>query len=116
MAKQRTPRSQSQQNIEAEQRDLQPEADEYPIKGEEQSFTGRAGAETGGNRAPRIIHTRYEKHKTEPAAAAYEGSVSTRTPKNAAQGITSHSAAEESARQEKVVRDRLDAQAGVNHS
>ncbi len=111
MAKQRTPHTQSQQDTEAEQRDLQADAYEYAATGEEQ-----AGAEMGGSRAPRVIQTRSEQHKTEPAAAAYEGSVSTRTPKNGAQGITSHSAAEESARQEKVVRDRPDAQAGVNHS
>jgi len=48
--------------------------------------------------------------------AAYEGSISTRTPKSQGQGITPRSSKEENARQEKVVRDRPDAQAGVNHA
>jgi len=42
------------------------------------------------------------------------GSVSTRTPESDQQGITNHSASEESARQRKVVSERPDAQAGVD--
>jgi len=77
---------------------------------------GMETADMGGDRSPRKTETRRNRRKSEPAIAAYEGSVSTRTPKNPGQGISNHSAAEESARQEKVVKDRPDAQAGVNHS
>ncbi len=52
----------------------------------------------------------------EAAEAAFEDTVSTRTPRKPAQGITSHSSEEEAARQQKVVEQRPDAQAGENHS
>lgn len=52
--------------------------------------------------------------KSEPQEAAHGGRTTTRTPKDETQGITSHAAKEESARQEKVVKDRPDAQAGLN--
>jgi len=68
------------------------------------------------NRAPREIETRSERHQIEPETEAHEGRVTSRTPKQPSQGITAHSAEEESERQEKVVKDRPDAQAGVNRS
>jgi hypothetical protein len=74
------------------------------------------GAQAGRDRAwnknprPRV------RRKTEPAAAAYEGSLSTRTPRSDGQGITPRSSEEENARQKRVVKDRPDAQAGVNHA
>ncbi len=83
---------------------------------DEEMYSGMEGAETGTNRSPRTLHTGGPEHNTEPEQEAHEGSVTTRTPKKQAQGITSHSAEEESARQEKVVNDRPDAQAGVKHS
>ena len=83
---------------------------------DEETYSRMEGAETGTNRSPRTLHTGGPEHNTEPEQEAHEGSVTTRTPKKPAQGITSHSAEEESARQEKVVNDRPDAQAGVKHS
>jgi hypothetical protein len=74
------------------------------------------GAETGDYRTPRKTQADGPKHRTEPEPVAHEGGVHTRTPKKPAQGITSHSAEEEGERQEKVVNERPDAQAGVNHS
>jgi hypothetical protein len=53
--------------------------------------------------------------QTEQESAAHEGSVTTRTPKAPAQGITDRPE-EESKRQQKVVNDRPDAQAGLNRS
>ena len=118
MTKQTTPHTQSQQNANPAQTDLEP--------GQMQQDTGRGadatmyenmeGAETGGTRTPKRSPDLPAQHNTEPATEAYEGSVDTRTPRSPDQGITAHSASEESARQKKVVDDRPDAQAGVDHS
>lgn len=74
------------------------------------------GAEPGSDRSPKKAPSRGPRHNTEPETVAHEGPVSTRTPKRPTQGVTPHSAEEESARQQKVVNDRPDAQAGVKHS
>jgi hypothetical protein len=116
MTEQKSPHTQTQQDTIPEQTDL--EANEQPYEADsasdEELYTRMEGAETGGNRSPREIQTRSERHRTEPEVEAHEGSVSTRTPKGPIQGITSHSAAEESERQAKVVHKRADAVAGVN--
>lgn len=118
MTNQKSPHTQTQQNTIPEQTDL--EADEQPYEADspsdEELYTRMEGAETGMNRSPREIQTRSERHQTEPEVEAHEGSVSTRTPKRAVQGITSRTATEESARQKKVVEERPDAEAGVEHS
>lgn len=117
MTKQKSPHTQTQQNTIPEQTDL--EAGEQPYEADspedEKIYTNMQGAETGTNRSPREVQTRSERHRTEPEVKAHEGSVSTRTPKGPAQGITSHSAEEESERQKKVVNNRPDAGAGVKH-
>ena len=114
MTKQKTPHTQTQQNTTPEQSDIDPNEPELSMD----ELTGQnfEGAETGQDRAPRKVQTRSSRKSVESPTVAYEGTVKTRTPKGNVQGITSHSATEESERQEKVVRDRPDAQAGVNHS
>jgi len=118
MTMQKSPHTQTQQNTIPEQTDLEPNEQPYESDSpsDEELYTRMEGAETGQNRSPREIQTRSERHRTEPEVEAHEGSVSTRTPKRLTQGITSHSAAEESERQEKVVKERPDAEAGVKHS
>lgn len=118
MIKQTTPHTQSQQNVSSDQTDL-PAPDELSSDaglGADETYANMEGAESGGNRSPHQTEKGSIQHNTEPAEAAYEGSVMTRTPKEAKQEITLRSAEEESERQEKVVRDRPDARAGVNHS
>jgi hypothetical protein len=118
MATQKTPHTQTEQNRGPEQSDL--ETDQQPFESgsgtDEQLYSEMEGAETGTDRSPKRAPSGGSRHNTEPETVAHEGPVSTRTPKRPAQGITSHSAEEESARQQKVVNDRPDAQAGVNHS
>ena len=118
MAEQKSPHTQTQQNVNPAQTDLEPDrtATEEAIGAEAAMYDHMEGAQTGTNRAPEKLPPDSPHHSTEQPEAAYEGSVDTRTPKRPVQGITSHSAEEESARQEKVVNDRPDAQAGVNHS
>lgn len=118
MTKQTTPHTQSQQNANPAQTDLehgqqQQEAGRGP---DAEMYQNMEGSETGGTRSPKKSPDLPAQHNTEPAEAAYEGSLSTRTPRKPAQGITAHSSEEESERQQKVVNERPDAQAGVNHS
>jgi hypothetical protein len=110
--------TQSQQNVNPDQTDLNPDQNEARsgTEDDEPIYEHMEGAETGDNRTPRKVQTRSERHNTEEQDVAYEGSVDTRTPRKPIQGITSHSSEEESARQQKVVNERPDAQAGVNHS
>lgn len=72
------------------------------------------GAETGSNRSSEHYVRSPGHHNTTPEQAAHVGSVTTRTPSGTSQGIANHSIAEEDARQEGVVRDRPDVQAGLN--
>jgi hypothetical protein len=118
MAMQKSPHPNTQQNTKPEQSDLEAGEREYEADGsEDQAIYKKAeGAETGMNRNPREVNTRSERHRIEPETEAHEGQVSSRTPKRSAQGITARPAAEESKRQEKVVKNRADAQAGVNRA
>jgi hypothetical protein len=116
MTKQKTPHTQTQQDTTPEQTDLDNDQRGFEAEASDQIYENMEGAETGEKRSPRKLQTGGPQHRTEPEQVAHEGSVHTRTPKRPSQGITAHSAEEESARQEKVVNVRPDAQAGVNHS
>lgn len=116
MSIQKTPHTQTQQDTTPEQTDLENNQLDFEDEAHEGIYEHMEGAETGDNRAPREVQTNATSHNTQPEKVAHEGSVDTRTPKRPVQGITSHSAQEESERQQKVVNDRPDAQAGVNHS
>lgn len=120
MTKQKTPHTQSQQNANPAQRDLEPDQQQQDAGRQADPdadiYRNMEGSESGGTRSAKKTPDLPAQRTTEPPTEAYEGSVSTRTPRKPAQGITSHSAEEESARQEKVVNERPDAQAGLNHS
>jgi hypothetical protein len=116
MTIQKSPHTQTQQDTTPEQTDLENNQSNFDEEAHEATYEHTEGAETGDNRTPRKVQTDAPHRRTEPEEVAHEGPVHTRTPKKPAQGITSHSAEEESQRQEKVVNDRPDAQAGVNHS
>lgn len=118
MSIQKSPHTQTQQNVNPAQTDLEPGEAEWSSGSDQEAeiYEKMEGAETGGNRTPRKVPPRSVEHTTEPEAEAHEGAVHTRTPKRSAQGITSQSADQESERQQKVVNESPDAQAGVNHS
>ena len=113
MTNQKSPHTQTQQNQKPERTDFEADRDE-PIDNSIDARTQNAA--TGSDRAPRKVQRNAPLPNIEPETSAHEGSVSTRTPKLPAQGVTAHSAEEESERQEKVVKDRPDARAGVNRS
>ena len=115
MTKQKSPHTNTEQNVVPEQTDLETAQSSFEDEAKEPTYENREGAETGMNRSPRRVPRRATQHKTEPENVAHEGSVDGRSPRKPAQGITDR-ASEEEARQKKVVNDRPDAQAGVNHS
>lgn len=119
MAKQKSPHTQSQQNSNFAQTDLNP--DDTPqtvMHGEDAAaYENNDGAQTGGTRSPKHPPGSGNPHNAEQQAAAFEGSVTSRTSHDASkQGISSRSAESEYGGQDKVVRERKDAQAGLNHS
>ena len=115
---QTTPHVQSQQNHDRTEDDLEPNLIAQDTgRGEDAKlYENYEGAQTGSNRAFSHTQSQGPEHNTEPESVAHTGTVTTRTPQSDNQGITNHSATEESARQQKVVSERPDAQAGVNHN
>ena len=117
MAIRKTPHTQTQQNVDIAQSDLDEDQaiEDLGLNAdEERLYANRDGAQMGEDRAP--LHTdqrQIERHSVQSSQAPM-GKLGTRTPEGENQGITSHSASEESARQHKVTDNREDAQAGVN--
>ena len=119
MAHQRSPHTQSEQNAAETQMDLEPGTlgQELGTGEDAKIYENNEGAQTGGTRSLRRAPRGNVKHKIEPAVKAYEGNLTSRTVKDPnKQGITNRSSAMENEGQEKVVKDREDAQAGLNHS
>jgi hypothetical protein len=113
MAKQKSPHTQTEQNVVPERTDF--ETVDGRTEADANTYDNMEGAETGTDRSPRKVPRRVPRHNTEPESVAHEGSVTARTPKRPAQGITERPD-EESRRQQKVVNDRPDANAGLNRS
>ena len=118
MATQTTPHTQTQQNTDATQADLELNQLAADSGQDEDAdlYENMDGAQTGGTRAFNANATNGPKHNTEPRTAAVDGGNDTRLPESNHQGITNHSASEESARQRKVVSERPDAFAGVDQT
>lgn len=116
MATQTTPHTESQQNKSAAEADLEPNqlVQEVGQDDDARLYENRDGAQTGGTRAFNANATRDNLPNVLQEDAALTGTVNTRTPESDEQGITNHSASEESARQKKVVSERPDAQGGVD--
>lgn len=116
MAIQTTPHTQTQQDTPATQADLEPNqaAQESGQDQDADIYQNMDGAQTGGTRAFNANASDDDLTNTVGQDFAGTGKVNTRTPHSDQQGVTNHSASEESARQEKVVNDRPDAQQGVN--
>lgn len=113
MAHQSTPHTQTQQNMPPDQSDFAPDESAQSF---DRAYRTGEGAQTGRDRAPERQSGRQHLPNTEPASATMEGSVTTRTPQSNTQGITNRSANEEAPGQRKVVEQRPDAKAGVNHN
>ena len=116
MAKETTPHTQTQQNADELASELEPLRDEARENDDSGVYANTASSQTGGTRAFHANEERINRPDVQQESAAMTGRTNTRTPESEKQGITNRSASEESARQEKVVRDRPDAQAGVDQT
>ena len=116
MAVQKTPHTQTRQNMDPAAADV--DYDQHvgdAGHGEDAKlYENMQGAQSGGTRAFNANDGRTNMHRTIDRSAAMTGSINTRTPESDQQGITHRSASEESERQKKVVGERPDAQAGVD--
>jgi hypothetical protein len=120
MAMQRTPHTESEQNVRVSQTDLEPEDIEQDSGREDEGlYTKYDGAQTGEERGPQFWPGKDGHPNIEAATSAHEGDLRDRATGSqiatepTVPGITSRPE-EERARQEKVVKERPDAQAGVN--
>ncbi len=115
-----TPHTESGANREFDESDLEPGVSAADVgRGEDAAtYSESEGAQTGTNRgqahAPAAEGLR--AHPKGNTDTTLEGSLSTRAPEGAGQGISGRSQSEESVGQAKVVADRPDAQSGVNQS
>jgi hypothetical protein len=118
MADATTSHTETEQNRKRDRTDLEPdELEQTSGTGEDaELYRNKEGAQTGTNRAPQTFPDTASNLNTKQAVAAFKGSVTTRTPHGSGQGISSRSADEENEGEQRVVRNRPDAQAGVNHS
>jgi hypothetical protein len=116
MAMQTTPHTQTQQNITPPDMDLEPNQlpQDAGQGADAELYRNTAGAQSGENRAFHINDTRDNLPNAEQETAVLTGSTNTRLPQSDNQGVTNHSASEESERQQKVVNDRPDANQGVD--
>lgn len=118
MAHSTTPHTQTQQDTRPDQSDLEPDQLEQTAGTgpDAELHRNREGAQTGTNSGLAVVSGAGRHPSSEPPTAAHQGRTTTRTPEGETQGITSHPAKEESARQQNVVKDRPDAQAGLNQN
>lgn len=119
MATSKTPHTQTQQDTQYDQTDLNP--DDMPqtvaTGADAAIYDNRDGAETGSERSPRHMPLGANPPNTLQQPVAHEGTLKSRVSDDATrQGISNRSAQSELPGQQKVVGSREDAQAGVNHS
>ena len=115
---QTTPHTESQGNQNRAQGDLEPNLEPGDLaRGEDAALHENAeGAQTGSNRSFAHNESQGPKHSAQPETEAHTGHLTSRISDSESQGITNHSAREESVGQKKVVSERPDSQAGLNKS
>lgn len=118
MPQQTAPHTESQRNSKRTQTDLEPGILEQEVgRGDDAALYEQfEGAQTGTDRAPRKHPEGADQPNTQSTPVAYEGGLASRAPGGDTQGISNGPAEDETARQQKVVKDRPDALAGVDHS
>jgi hypothetical protein len=116
MAKQNSPHTQTQQDTHFAQTDVNPDELEQNT-GHASEYENRDGAQTGGKRSPKTMPQFAHPHNTEDQPVAFEGTLASRTfDDDNKQGVTTNASSKEAVGQRKVVSQREDSQAGVNHS
>jgi hypothetical protein len=116
MAKETSPHTQTQQDTHFAQTDVNRDELEQDT-GNASEYENSDGAQTGGKRSPKTMTGSSHEHNTEDQPAAYEGTLASRSfDDDTKQGVTTNASSKEAVGQRKVVGERPDAQAGVNHS
>ncbi len=116
MAKEKTPHTQTQQDTHPAQTDVN--RDELQQNtGHASEYGNMEGAQTGGKRSPKTMPGSANQHNAQEQQVAYEGTLASRTfDDDTKQGVTTNASSKEAVGQRKVVGEREDSQAGVNHS
>ena len=111
-----TPHTQTEQNVDDAAMDLEPNIGRQDVgQGSDADlYANSDGAQTGGTRAFNANSARSTLPKVEGETSALDGGMNTRLIESDEQGVSNHSASEESARNRKVVNERPDAQQGVD--
>jgi hypothetical protein len=116
MAKQNSPHTQTQQDTHFAQTDVNQDELEQNT-GNASEYEEMDGAQTGGKRSPKTMPQSANQKNTEDRQVAYEGTLASRSfDDDTKQGVTTAPSSKEAEGQRKVVGQREDAQAGVNHS
>jgi len=116
MAQEKSPHTQTQQNTHFAQSDVSPGEQEQSL-GNASEYENMDGAQTGGKHSPKTMPAADQERNTEEQPAAFEGTLASRTfDDNDKQGVTTNPSSKEAEGQRKVVGERQDSQAGVNHS
>ena len=107
MAVQKTPHTNSEQNVNSAAMDLEPNQSPHEVgRGEDAKIYENAdGAQTGGTRAFNANAHRDNQPKSIDEGTRMEFETRARPQRTDMPGITTHSAAEEQERQQKVERD-----------
>lgn len=108
MAIQSTPHTESQQNKDQNETEMDPNQIAARIEkdGAEGIYANMDGAQTGMNRSEHVTDVKGQKHKVEPGASASTGFTSAELKDGDAPGVSNHSISTERPGQEKVIRER----------
>jgi len=116
MADKNSPHTQTQQDTHFAQTDVNPD-ERVQDAGHGSEYENTDGAQTGGKRSAKTTPGSAHPHNTEDQPVAYEGTLASRTfDDDTKQGVTTNASSKEAEGQRKVVSQREDSQAGVNHS
>lgn len=116
MAEQKSPHTQTQQDTHFAQTDVNRDEVEQNT-GNAPEYEETYGAQTGGKRSPKTMPQSANPHNAEEQQVAFEGTLASRSfDDDTKQGVTTAPSSKEAEGQRKVVGQREDAQAGVNHS
>ena len=115
---QTTPHTESQANQDRSQDDLEPNAFAQDLGrgADAATYEIADGAQTGSNRAFARNESQGPGHKGVPETEAHTGHLASRVIHSDNQGISNHSANDESIGQEKVTSERPDSQGAINRS
>jgi len=116
MTQEKSTHTQTQQDTHFAQADVSPGEQEQNL-GNASEYEKMEGAQTGGKRSQKTMPGTAQGRNTEEQPAAFEGTLASRAfDDDNKQGVTTNPSSKEAEGQRKVVGERQDSQAGLNHS